>query len=302
MILTNRLAKYRDSGISLALYSLYRTGTLLVRVTPRPVERRISEVLGNAIYFVWPRRRKAVKHNCARIMRRHPSDPLVARTARSTFRNYVRNVLEVLRFAELSAGDIQRNMAITGLENLEEALRRGRGAIVISCHFGNWEVGGATLAWLYSYPINGVAETAGFAHITQILLRHRAQSGIKIIPVETSLRHIYRALANNEVVGIIIDRLTPQNGVPVRFCGHPTRVPAGVATLAAKTGAAVVPAVFYRLPDGRYQGVLERPLDLVDTGNPRADHAENMARMISALEKYVIQHPDQYYKFQPMWE
>ncbi|MBI4758271.1 MAG: hypothetical protein HY783_04630, partial [Chloroflexi bacterium] len=74
------------------------------------------------------------------------------------------------------------------------------------------------------------------------------------------------------------------------------------ANLAAKTGAAVIPVVFYRLPDGRYRGILERPLDLVNTGNLRADQAENMARMISALEKYVIQHPDQYYKFQPMWE
>jgi len=191
-------------------------------------------------------------------------------------------------------------MLVSGLENLETALQRGQGVILAFCHFGVWEIGGKVLALLTPTPVNGLAETAGFAWASQLMQKQRHGQRVRAIAMETALRATFRALANNEIVALAIDRRVDTNGVPIVFCGHPTSIPTGAARLAARAQAPILPAAFYRLPDGRYCGIIEAPIEPPPSANREALIA-CMSQTAAALEKYVLAHPDQYFKFQPMW-
>jgi len=282
------------------IYISFRITSFLAGRLPRRLEYRLAEPVGLLVYFVWRQKRRIVHHNCAHILCRPPADGTVARTARAVFRNYAHNIVDLLRYSHLSESDLERLMLITGLENLEAALQRGRGAILAFCHFGAWEMGGTVLALLTPAPVNGLAETAGFAWASQFMQKQRHGHRVRVIAVETALRAVFRALANNEVVALAIDRRVDAHGVPIVFCGHPTSIPVGAASLAARTHAPILPVAFYRLPDGRYCGIIEAPIEPPPSANREALIA-CMSQTAAVLEKYVLAYPDQYFKFQPMW-
>jgi lauroyl/myristoyl acyltransferase len=300
MTILHRLARYRNQSVYVIIYPLFRITAFLARRLPRRLEYRLAEPVGLLVYFVWRQKRRIVHHNCAHILRRPPADGAVARTARAVFRNYAHNIVDLLRYSQLSESDLERLMLVNGVENLEAALQRGRGAILAFCHFGAWEMGGTVLTLLTPAPVNGLAETAGFAWASQFMQKQRHGHHVQVIAVETALRAVFRALANNEVVALAIDRRVDNHGVSVVFCGHPTSIPMGAASLAARTRAPILPVAFYRLPDGRYCGVIEAPIEPPPSANREALIA-CMSQATAALEKYVLAHPDQYFKFQPMW-
>ena len=300
MTISHRLARYRSRGVYAIIYTSFRLTSLLAGHLPRRLEYRLAEPFGLLVYFVWRQKRRIVHYNCAHLLRRPPADGAVARTARAVFRNYAHNIVDLLRYSHLSAGDLERLVLVSGVENLEAALQRGRGVILAFCHFGAWEMGGKVLARLTPAPVNGLAETAGFAWASQFMQKQRHGHQVRVIAMETALRTVFRALANNEVVALAIDRRVDAHGVPVVFCGHPTSIPTGAASLAARAQAPILPAVFYRLPDGRYCGIIEAPIEPPPSANREALIA-CMSQTAAVLEKYVLAHPDQYFKFQPMW-
>ncbi len=300
MILLHRLARYRRQSVYAIIHVTFRATAFLASRLPRRLEYRLAEPVGLLFYLVWRQKRRIVQHNCAHILHQHPADGSVARTARAVFRNYAHNIVDLLRYSQVSDQDLERLMLVSGLENLETALQRGQGVILAFCHFGVWEIGGKVLALLTPTPVNGLAETAGFAWASQLMQKQRHGQRVRAIAMETALRATFRALANNEIVALAIDRRVDTNGVPIVFCGHPTSIPTGAARLAARAQAPILPAAFYRLPDGRYCGIIEAPIEPPPSANREALIA-CMSQTAAALEKYVLAHPDQYFKFQPMW-
>lgn len=301
MILTHHLSRYREVGAQVVVASTFSFLSHLTRTVPGGLEYRVAEAVAMLAYFTWRRRREVVIRNCANVLQRPPQDRQVRRIARAVFRDFSRTLVDILKFADIDSEDIARLITVTGLEHLNEALAHGRGVLLTFCHFGNWEVGGRALPLLIPNPINAIAETAGLSYLTKVLVKQRGSKGIRVIPMETALKRLYKALANNEIVGIAVDRYTPDNGVVVNFCGTPTRVPVGAAAIAARTGAAIVPCVFYRLPNGRYRGVVEPPIFASRQHNGESDYTATLQTVFSTLEKYVVAYPEQYYKFQPMW-
>lgn len=257
---------------------------------------------GEIAYVTWHRRRRITRENFAVVLGRHPDHPEVARIARRTFRNFAKYVTEIMRFPHLTLEDFSRLVHIDGLEHLRDALARRRGVIFVSIHFGNFELGGAKIA--QDVPLNVIADDLENQRLMDLLVGNRAHRNITIHSPQGAAKKVLGALRRNEMVGLMMD-LGPRAGafdnVEARFFGTPTRFPSIAASLARVSGAPIVVAAVVRQRDNTFRGVALPPIIVERTRVAANDIQQATQAIVSGLERFVRESPDQWYIFRPMW-
>lgn len=261
----------------------------------------IATILGDLAYIVWPGGRRNVLHNMRHVLGPQAEEKQIKHTARNSFRNYMKLLVDFGRITTTDAATIDDRIKGAGWENLDKALRHGKGVILVGSHLGSWEVAGMALA-SHGYPINAVSETVGNERINRLAIQFRAKWGIKLIPMEYALKRVYQALKRNEAVGLVTDRpLPPDEGVSVEFFGQRIAWPSGPATLALRTGAKMVTGYLVRNADDDYVGEIYPPLEFEATGDRDVDVQLITQRIASIQEDLIRRFPDQWYMFRRMW-
>jgi KDO2-lipid IV(A) lauroyltransferase len=222
------------------------------------------------------------------------------RLARKSFRHYLRVMGDFIRLPQLDEEELERNLTISGWESLVEALDCGKGAIVVGGHIGHWDLSGIIVA-IRGYPMNAIVESFDWPEIDKLVQSTRDRWGMKPIPMERALRLVYKALRANEVVGILVDRPSFDNGVPVTLFGRETRWPSGPATLAIRTGAKVLVGSLIWRPDGRFDGDVQLVDDTEITGDIEHDVRALTQEIASRLESAIRACPQQWCMFRQMW-
>ena len=270
---------------------------------PVRVNYALAALVGNLTFAIWVvfAREKAeyVVDNMRRVLGQDADPRVVKTTARRSLQNYCKYLADFLRFPRLDDAEIRKLVRFTGWEYFDRALQAGRGVIFIGMHMGNFDLGGAALA-VRNYPVNVIAESFQPERLNRLVQMSRAEKGIRVIPLEQSARRVLSALRRNEMLALLIDRPSP-DGVPVTFFGHRTSVPGGAALLALKTGAAVIPACVIRQPDNSYVVMVEKEIDFQPIGNLAQDVQDLTQKIVSSLENWIQNYPDQWYMFRPMW-
>ena len=285
----------------MALYIIIHVGAFLSRYIPRRWRYFIGAAIGDAVYLAWSRKRRVLRQNMAIVLGRDVNDPEVARIARTSMRNYLKYLVEFLELPVLSPADERiASMKIHGIEYLHEALERGKGVILATAHFGTIEVGALRLSRITDF--HAVYDTFRPAYLDRLIQRKRREKGIGLIPV-SNVRAMFRVLHDGGTLTLLFDRPLPSDkGVPVRFFGRETSLPAGPATLALRTGATIVPAYMMRRPDASFEGVLFPPVEFSCTGDRERDTAVIMQKLADTLQTMVRSKPEQWYMFRPMWQ
>jgi KDO2-lipid IV(A) lauroyltransferase len=225
----------------------------------------------------------------------------VRRTARRSFHNYHRAMVDFLRLPRLTGSDATRIIEGRGWEHLDDALQQGKGVLLVGTHFGSWDLAGLALA-ARRYPVNAIADGFGSKQIEDWVRTSRESRGIRIIPLRNGgLKRIYHALQRNEAVGIVFDRPAGQDGVEVEFFGESTYFPAGPAALALRTGAPIIVGYLVRRPDGNYVGEMERVAGLEGNHQSDEDIRQATQAIVRRFEDYIRRYPDQWYMFRRMW-
>ncbi len=253
--------------------------------------------------FAWailPVQRENAIDNMAQVLGRDRDDRDVRQKAKASFRNYGLYMADFLRLPKLRIEELESRFQFTGWEHLDTALAAGKGVIFISAHVGNWDLGAALFA-RRGYRVSVVAETFHPKKLNDLVQGHRAQHGMRVIPLEASARKVLGALRKNEILGLLIDRPSPESGVLVKFFGGLTEVPGGAALLALKTGAKLISGIVVRNPDHTYSGFLTAHLEVEPTGDLPADVRLLTQRIMDSLEAFIRQYPEQWFIFRPMW-
>lgn len=211
--------------------------------------------------------------------------------ARRTFAHFGRSLTTLLKFSTLTPDQIRARVVCDGDDRVRQALKAGHGVILITGHFGFWELQG--LAHPLVLPRTHVlARRLDNPYLHNLLERIRTATGNRVIYRRGALRRVLRALQDNEAVGILIDQhIQPKDAVTVMFFGRPASTTTAVAALALRTGAPVIPVFGLPLPDGRYRMVYEHPIEPPLPGSPDP-MTEFTQRCTDVLEMYVRRHPD----------
>ncbi len=278
--------------------------TLLTMVVPRVLFPPCAFVTALLFYLLLGRQRRAVRANLRIITGRRNVEGLVI----STFYKYACNWCDIMLMTRLKGARLQ---ALIGRRSdprpLDEALARGTGAILLSPHLGNWELGGLGLADL-DYRINVLTFREPDERVTEQRRRMRDERGIGIIYVDRddtsplAIIDAVNALRRNEVLCLVGDRDGSSHTMRIDLFGRPGELPAGAAYLSLATGAPVIP-VFVVREDGKYATLMDEPIHFRG-GHGR--HAEairtGMEELARVFERYLRRYPDQWYTFYEFWK
>lgn len=283
-------------------YALARTILEILRRLPRPWARRAA---GFATWLVCrlAGRFRRVAHRNLRLALPELSRSERRRIVRGVYRNLGRMLAECAHFPRYTRDNVKEVITYDGFENYAEAVRRGRGVLYLTGHLGAWELG-AFAHSVYGYPLHVVIRALDNPHLNDLVNAHRTLAGNRIIEKRDFLRGVLEALKKNEAVGILIDQnSSPQEGVFVDFFRVPACTATGLAKIALRTHAAVVPAfAFWDAQQGRYRLRFDPPLELVRTGDPEQDIVANTQLFMRVLEDHIRRHPDQWLWIHRRWK
>lgn len=274
-------------------------GTLdrLVRAIGWPPSRALGAGLGAALGAAGLRRRVA-RENLARAF---PTLPLPEREAilARHYRELGRVALEYPLIPQLSVapmGDVFA--AVHGFEHIEGALAGGRGAIFLSGHFGNFELGAAWLA--RRCPVDLVVRPLSNPRVDAWLSDLRRRAGFGLIRADVGVRAVFESLRAGRAIAMLADQDARKHGVFVPFLGVPASTPVGPARVALATGAPIVTGYVTRREDGRHELDIEPPL--VEQGRDASAALRLTARHTDRLTARVRQHPEAWFWLHRRWK
>ena len=276
--------------------------TMLVRRMPLSISYLVAVWAGSVAFYCWPRGRRATVRNFSQVLRDAPISR-VRKVARLSLVNYCRYLVDFVRFPSIAPAELIRQ--VEGEESfsaLDRTLHQGRGAIIVSMHFGNWDLGaGATVS--RGYPVAIVAETFSDPRLDAMVVGARQQLGMKVIKMEKAAPSLIRTLRQNGLLALLIDRPMQGEGVKVTFFGKDVEVPAGPARLALRTGATIVPVAFARKSPARSEVLTLADFSVAHepTGNLEADVRCLTQQIMTAQEGFIRRYPEQWYMFREMW-
>jgi KDO2-lipid IV(A) lauroyltransferase len=250
------------------------------------------------------KRRPIVEANLARITGKDRSSKEVQDLVVASFRSYARYWLETFRLVREDRGFFLDRFHGYGDENIDEALKLGKGVIVAVGHLGNWDAAGAWVGARGNRLVT-VAEVLKPRRMFDFFKDHRARLGMTIFPAEKgATERLAEAVESGAVVAILADRDLKGQGPEVTFFGERVTFPAGAASVLFRTKAPLlVGGVFAtRFDDGRYgwEAHISPPLD-VPTERSDEAMAEVMQAVATALEAHVRARPEEWHVMQPFW-
>jgi KDO2-lipid IV(A) lauroyltransferase len=296
-----RLYRYVEKGAYLVTYGPFLGLTLLAQRLPVRVAYSIASLVGDLLFLFWHRGRANTIDNMRHVLGREATDREVRQTARRSFRNYMKLLVDFVRLPRTSDKEVESRIRGKGWEHLDLALRGGKGALLVGTHLGSWDLAGLALA-ARGHELYVVAERQKPLWLDRIARDWREARGIHLIFMEQTLKPLFRALAANQLVGIVVDRpLSEGEGVTVEFFGQMIPWASGPAALALRTGAQIITGYLVRTLDGHFRGEIFPPLEFQPSGDRFEDRRRLSQKIVTLQEELIRHYPDQWYMFRRMW-
>ncbi len=299
------LARHRVRSIALSLSHDRTTASAVALAEPAAID---VPVLGKLVYYLLPVRRGVILANLRRVFGSTVADAEIKRLAQAHYAHLARLAGEFLWYPWLSQARRAASVRVENVATLDAALERGRGAIVITGHFGNWEV--ATAAALSDRRFAYARGRFQFVRrqfkprwVDALVTRRFRRAGFGTLPKRGALDAIVQCLEKGDMVVFPFDQHAGgRDAVQVEFFGHPAGTFRSVAIIAMATGAPVLPAASWREPDGRHVLRFEEPLHAIECADVDEAIRRNTRAYNAALERLILRHPEQWWWVHRRWK
>lgn len=295
--------RYRVARIRVSLTHSERAASALVWAD---ANRMKTPWYGRFMFKVLPLRGKVVMRNLKRVFSDVLPQEEIDRIAQAFYGHYLLFFWEFIRLRLMTPAQREKWVRIENPEGLQNALAQGKGAFLVTGHFGNWEV--STVAGMAQFP-----EAKGKFHFVrrpfkppwlyEMVRRRFERSGFGTISKRDSLDRILQLLSEGCVIVIILDQnASNKDGILVEFLGHPAVTFKSLAILAMSTGTPVVPASSWREPDGSHVLRFENALPTIEHPNTGEQIRLNTRAYNEVLERAVLRHPEQWIWMHKRWK
>lgn len=266
---------------------------------PEKFTASLAAALGLVVWTLWGSERRRMEDSIDRVynrLNRKPPMP-VKLIVKKSFIHFALMGSEILRYPSISRQYIERHFRIKGQENVDKALKKGKGVIMALPHIGNWEYFGAAIV-NEGYKLNSFFLAQKENEIGSLLDHFRSFSGITLHDRDRGGVKALKALKNNECLGMITDQDGNANGVYMDFLGHWVSMPAGPANWSIKTGASLIPV--FSLRKGYTYNYDAYFLPAVDANIEGTKEEKTVARTVQLakwMEELILTYPHQYLWF-----
>lgn len=269
---------------------------------PRPLARSLGALIVRLAYQLRPKLKRAAFFNLHLAFPQMP-DAEKRRILGKLVRSIGWMAGEFSQLPKYNRENIERVVVLEGFESFDAARRRGKGVIFLTGHMSAWELAPFAQA-LYGHPLHFLVRPIDNPRVDRLINTQRCLSGNSPLDKNQSARAMLRILAEGGTVGILIDHNAAlEEGVFADFFGVPACTTSGIARIALRTGAAVVPGFLHWDENMRkYRLVFHPAVQLVRSADEQRDIVENTARFNRALEDYIRKYPDQWLWVHKRWK
>jgi len=278
----------------------------MARLAPFQITGLIGRLTGHLDYFLFKGRSGRIKHNLLHSLGSPLSAHAASEIVKKILANHYTLILEFFKYPQINSRNISNILNIEGIENLDDALNLGRGAIIGHFHFGSKLLLILGLG-LKDYSINQIAYHMPKEELTFIREKVSLKQRLKIeetlkvnyVYLSESMRQAFTCLDNNEILMVAVDgkgqfHRAGARSVSVEFLGQKTYFSGGIAAFSRKKETPVLPAAVFRREDGRYKLVIHPPLKLDYKMGSREFTKNVVGKLVDVFEEDIRQHPDQW--------
>lgn len=273
-----------------------------IGLLPRPLARAVGISIGQLTYLLHGKLRRVGMRNLT--MAFPQKSPRQRRKIlRGVFTSLGRQLAEVCLFPRYTPENLSGVVIYDGFENFERASDRGKGVLFLTGHLGGWELSAFAHA-LYGHPLHFVMRPLDNPYLDRMVRHYRTMHGNIPILKDDPVRDLLRAMKEGATVGILMDtNMLPPQGIFVDFFGIPACTPSGLARIALRTDAAVVPGFTVWDPvQGKYRLRFDPAVQLLRTGDNDADIRANTQLFTSVIEDFIRLYPDQWLWVHRRWK
>ena len=290
-----RLAESVADGLLAAL------AAVLARLPRRPAYW-LGARFGDVAYLCLARRRRVALDNLEIAFGGEKSASERRAIARAAFRNLGEHVIDFSRLRWLTPDTFQAVVAVEGLERVEQLLARRAGLLMLSAHFGSWELA-AAVALCLEPRLHVIVRPLDNPALHRLVDAYRRHIGCDVIPKNRALSVSLKALRRGEIIALLMDQSSlRREGIPVPFFGAEAYTSIGPALMALRSGCPVIGAFLVRQGLGRHRLVFSEEIPIRRTGNLRQDIADNTRCFNELIESYVRAYPDHWFWLHRRWK
>ena len=284
-------------------YAVLKLFSLFINLLPEGFSLWLGRQLGRVAFHLDREHQGVALENLHVAFGQEKPEKELREIATRTFENLGMMAVEFFRIPRMDMETFRKRVTVEGLEKAMRLLERKKGVLLLLSHFGNWELMGM-MSKVINNPIMVIAKPIKKnRRVDRFITQVREKAGLEVIPTEKASRRVLRALSQNRVVGILIDqRAKRSEGVWADFFGRKAPTTPGLAVLAMKTGAPVLPVFMIRNGYQKHRLLIKEPLDLVRTGDIKKDVEVNTQLINHTLESMIRQYPDQWFWVHRRWE
>ena len=278
------------------LYILFEFLKVIIPLFPLRFIQLIARVKGKMFYYILPIRKRTAIRNL-KLAFPDKSDKEINEIVKGCYVNVITVIAEFFYMRKLPVERLQKLLKVKNIELMQEKLNHGKGLIMISGHFGNWELTAYGVSKIYEIPISVIVKEQTNKRVNEGINNIRTSGGNRMIDMRNSLRDILTVIKNNGIVAMLGDQSAPKENIKVKFFldGVPTYE--GTARIAIKTGAEVLFGVSTRNQDGTYSLKFHE----IDTSMYKESTEENVKALTQAhvdlLVEYIKLRPDHWLWF-----
>lgn len=263
---------------------------------------------GKFFYYCLPYRLAVIKKNIAQVFSEQLTLAEQSHLAKAFYSHLLTSIKEMIQLRFLSEKQLCERVDVVGYERLLAVADQGRGVLVLTGHFGNWEfapLGGILNFKQFQGQFHFIRRTLGSKTLERILFRRYFKAGLNVIPKKDSLQQVCDVLEKNHAVVFVLDQhasLANRDGIAAEFFGKKAGTYRSLASFSRHTGVPVIPAAGYRLPNGRHVLEFHEPIVWKDYPTTQESVYQNTLAYNQALERIVLAHPEQWLWLHKRWK
>ena len=274
---------------------------ILIYILPFRAVQHLGSFLGTFIYYIIPVRKKLVMQNL-RYAYPEKSNKELSTIALQNFKNVYTTFLELFWIPRMSGERLRQLVTIPELEKINEQLKNGKGTILLSGHYGNWELCAIAFGYLSNHKLLAVVKKQHNKFIDRFMNSIRTQFTNTVVDMDEAPRGVLKHLRENGAIAIVADQSGPEEGLFINFFGRPTSTHVGPAVFSVRTSAPILMAFFVRNSDGTFT-ILTEQLDMTNLFGSTEDKIRTLTeRHVQMLEKYVRLHPEHWLWMHKRWK
>lgn len=286
--------------IDYAAYIAVRILNIILSMVPVSASLWLGRRLGDLVFFVNKDRRLVAYTNLKSAFSAQKTPRELRRITKSVYRTMVQTFVEVLNLTKVNRKYVDKYVEVVDMDRIRNAASSGRGTILLTAHFGDWELS-SLVSSVEGWPILVLVREQKMKRLNELLNRLRESNGCKVIRKGMDVKNILKSLRGKNIVGILSDQDAGKNGVFVDFFGRPTSYHSGPFEIAKHTDSLILPNFIVRTGGPYHKLYLEKYIDFRENTGPDAIK-ENMQRFAKLLEAYIRKYPDQWLWLHKRWK